>query len=316
MDQQQEGVAVSPEAGGEYVAPAAVSGTEAAMAADMGTRLSAVRPVTRVKMPDHLAAAVHSTDHTALGSVNEQTIINLCTEAASADPYPNSVCVQGEKWATVADKTLRALGCRGEIAVCAVGERHFPKGPLKPIDPASPNGYNVDQLPGNSPLTDKLADAEEAMRVANVFDMVLNSRLILEGRDDEAVAEILAVRAKMDETNPEAPLRVICSTGMLRRLGGEEMVKKVCAVVSRAAQGFPHGRIDMKTCTGFVENPVGGKFGATIEDVRLMREELPKNVRIKAAGGVSEKNAEAVMSAGADFIGASGLLRNLLKPAA
>lgn len=143
--------------------------------------------------------------------------------------------------------------------------------------------------------------------------MVLNSRFILEGKIDEAVEEIRAVRQLMDRTNPSAPLRVICSTGLLRHLGGEEMVRRACQIVTRAAEGAEKGKFVMKTETGFVLKPDGqSKFGATVEDLELMGRELPPNVRKKASGGVSKKNALKIRAAGADYIGASGVVREFL----
>ena len=102
-------------------------GSEADMIAAFRQRLSAMQPVTCVNIPEDLADSVRSTDHTALGSVDEAMIVSLCREAASSNPYPNSVCVQGRQWASVANDTLSALDCRDGVAVCAVGERHFPK---------------------------------------------------------------------------------------------------------------------------------------------------------------------------------------------
>lgn len=286
---------------------------EADLASAFRQRLSHIQPVTRIRIPEDLADSVHSTDHTALGRVDEAAIIALCREAASSNPYPNSVCVQGRQWASVANDTLNALGCREDVAVCAVGERHFPKDALNPLNSENELAYRADQLPGTASLEDKLADVTEALEVADIFDMVLNAQMVLEGREDEAVAEIKAVRARMDEIKPVAPLRVISSTGMLRAIGGAEMVKRACQIVGRAAEGLKNGMIVMKTETGFIVNPDGGKFGATVEDVELMRAELPGTVKIKASGGVSAKNAREIKAAGADYIGASGLLRGLLE---
>lgn len=301
------------ETGGKAVIEQPAATTEADLTADFRQRLAAMQPITRVDIPEELADAVRSTDHTALGNVDEETIVSLCREAASSNPYPNSVCVQGKQWASVAADTLRALGCRDGVAVCAVGERHFPKNTLNPVDSASELGYRPDQLPGIATLEEKLADVEEALEVADIFDMVLNAQMVLTGDEDGAVAEILAVRGKMDAIKPEAPLRVISSTGMLRAIGGEEMVQRACRIVGKAAEGLRKGAIVMKTETGFIINPAGGKFGATVEDIQLMRGELPDNVEIKASGGVSDSNAKEIKDAGADYIGASGLLRGLIQ---
>jgi len=56
----------------------------------------------------------------------------------------------------------------------------------------------------------------------------------------------------------------------------------------------------MKTSTGY------GPSGATVDDVKLMRDELLPEIRIKAAGGIrSYREAVALLQAGASRIGTS-----------
>jgi deoxyribose-phosphate aldolase len=56
----------------------------------------------------------------------------------------------------------------------------------------------------------------------------------------------------------------------------------------------------IKTSTGF------GTGGATVEDVRIMKENCGPDVKIKAAGGIRTlKEAEAMLEAGASRIGSS-----------
>ena len=48
--------------------------------------------------------------------------------------------------------------------------------------------------------------------------------------------------------------------------------------------------------------------GATVEDVKLFRQHISPDLRIKAAGGIrSFEQAQAMLDAGADRIGASAL---------
>ena len=54
------------------------------------------------------------------------------------------------------------------------------------------------------------------------------------------------------------------------------------------------------------------KYGAELEDIRLMRSHLPDAVKIKASGGVNRDNVLAFIEAGADYIGASSLLREFI----
>lgn len=60
----------------------------------------------------------------------------------------------------------------------------------------------------------------------------------------------------------------------------------------------------IKTSTGF------GSAGASLEDIRLFREHIGAEVRIKAAGGIRTKEEmEAFLEAGAERIGASAAVK-------
>lgn len=70
-----------------------------------------------------------------------------------------------------------------------------------------------------------------------------------------------------------------------------------CRVVSMSGADF------IKTSTGFASG------GAAVEDVALFREHISPDVRIKAAGGIRTfEQAQAMLEAGADRIGASALV--------
>ena len=70
----------------------------------------------------------------------------------------------------------------------------------------------------------------------------------------------------------------------------------LCRVVSMSGADF------IKTSTGFAAG------GATVEDVRLLREHVSPDVRVKAAGGIRTfEQAQAMLDAGADRIGSSAL---------
>lgn len=85
-------------------------------------------------------------------------------------------------------------------------------------------------------------------------------------------------------------LKVIIETAYL---SSEEI--KTAALICRDA-----GADFVKTSTGFAPS------GARLEDVRLIREVLPPEVRIKASGGIKTKEqATAFVLAGADRIGTS-----------
>ena len=62
----------------------------------------------------------------------------------------------------------------------------------------------------------------------------------------------------------------------------------------------------IKTSTGF------GASGATVEDVRLMKETVGDEVKVKAAGGIRDwKTCQAMIEAGASRIGTSSSLKIL-----
>ena len=74
----------------------------------------------------------------------------------------------------------------------------------------------------------------------------------------------------------------------------DEEKKIACRLAKEAGADF------VKTSTGF------STHGATVEDVRLMRETVGAEMGVKAAGGVSSRaDAEAMIAAGATRIGTS-----------
>ncbi|RME04869.1 MAG: deoxyribose-phosphate aldolase [Bacteroidetes bacterium] len=85
-------------------------------------------------------------------------------------------------------------------------------------------------------------------------------------------------------------LKLIIETGMLT----EEEIRQVCEISVVADVDY------IKTSTG-MNGP-----GASLETVKLLREILPKKVKIKASGGIRDRAfAEQLIQAGADRIGTS-----------
>ena len=88
----------------------------------------------------------------------------------------------------------------------------------------------------------------------------------------------------------EALLKVIIETAYL----SDDEIKEACAICADAGADF------VKTSTGFAP------AGATVEHVRLMRASLPKQVGVKASGGIkTREKALELLEAGADRIGTS-----------
>jgi deoxyribose-phosphate aldolase len=143
------------------------------------------------------------------------------------------------------------------------------------------------------PLGAHLADvkAYEAGRAveqgAEEVDMVINIGA-LKSKDYALVEQDIhgVVRA----ARPRAMVKVILETSLLTR---DEKVMG-CTLAKAAGADY------VKTSTGFSTG------GATVEDVRLMRETVGPEIGVKASGGIRTKeDAEAMVEAGATRLGAS-----------
>ena len=145
-----------------------------------------------------------------------------------------------------------------------------------------PNGYSTTAV--------KVFETEDAIRNgADEIDMVINLGLAKAGDWEGVLEEIKAVKASCKGRI----LKVIVETCQLAQ---EEKVA-ACRIVSMSGADF------IKTSTGFSTG------GATVEDVKLFKEHISPDLRIKAAGGIRTfQQAQAMLEAGADRIGASALV--------
>ncbi|MBR4084203.1 MAG: deoxyribose-phosphate aldolase [Lachnospiraceae bacterium] len=133
----------------------------------------------------------------------------------------------------------------------------------------------------------KVTEVEEALKQGcNEIDMVVNITDVKNGLYGKVEEEIRAVKKACGNHI----LKVIIETCYLT----EEEKIAMCKAVTNAGADY------IKTSTGF------GTGGATIEDVKLFREHIGPNVKIKAAGGVSTlQDLESFLSLGCDRIGTS-----------
>ena len=145
-----------------------------------------------------------------------------------------------------------------------------------------PNGYSTPEV--------KVFETEDAVRNgADEIDMVINLGMAKVGDWEGVLQEIKAVK----ESCGGRILKVIVEACQLTQ---EEKIA-ACRVVSMSGADF------IKTSTGFSAG------GATVEDVKLFREHISPDLRIKAAGGIRTfEQARALLEAGADRIGASALV--------
>jgi deoxyribose-phosphate aldolase len=124
---------------------------------------------------------------------------------------------------------------------------------------------------------------------AEELDMVLNLGALKSG-DHDAVKQDIAAVVDAKRLSKEIIVKVIIETAYLT--SEEKMI--ACKLAKEAGADF------VKTSTGLF-----GK-GATIEDVKLMRETVGKNMGVKAAGGIrTYADALAMIGAGANRIGTS-----------
>ena len=141
---------------------------------------------------------------------------------------------------------------------------------------------------GYSTTAVKVFETEDAVKNgADEIDMVINIGDVKNGSFDKVTGEISAVRKAAEGKI----LKVIIETCYLT----EEEKIKLCKCVTDGGADY------IKTSTGF------GTAGAQKEDIVLFKNNIGKNVKIKAAGGIRTKEAmEEFIELGCDRIGTSG----------
>ena len=151
------------------------------------------------------------------------------------------------------------------------------------VTPCCVVGFPLGAIPSESKA------AETAVAVKNgarEIDMVIDIGRAKDGDWGYVEADIAAVKAACGP----AKLKVIIETCLLT---DDEKVQ-ACLAAKRANADF------VKTSTGF------SKAGATVADVKLMRETVGPDMGVKASGGIHNRaEAEAMIAAGATRIGAS-----------
>lgn len=133
----------------------------------------------------------------------------------------------------------------------------------------------------------KAFETEMAVKAgAQEIDMVINVGW-LKSNDWQAVKN--DIEAVFNACG-DVPLKVILETCLLSK---DEIVK-VCNICKGIGVAF------VKTSTGFSVS------GATVEDVKLMRETVGDKMGVKASGGIRDRaTAEKMVEAGATRLGAS-----------
>lgn len=146
-----------------------------------------------------------------------------------------------------------------------------------------PNGYSTTKT--------KLFETEDALtNGADEIDMVINLGFVKNKEYNKLLKEITEIK-KICKNNV---LKVITENCYLTTKEKIDM----CKIVTESGANY------IKTSTGF------GTGGATFEDVKLIRKHIGKDVKIKAAGGVSSfEIAQFFLDLGVSRIGSSKLAK-------
>ncbi len=145
-----------------------------------------------------------------------------------------------------------------------------------------PNGYNTTQT--------KIFEAKDAVNNgADELDMVINIGWVKDGLFDKIKEEINAIKAAV----PNTVLKVIIETCLLTKVE----IATLCRIINETNAEY------IKTSTGF------SFAGANKEDILLIKQNIDKSKKIKAAGGIkSLKDAEEFILLGCSRLGASSIV--------
>ncbi len=146
-----------------------------------------------------------------------------------------------------------------------------------------PNGYNTTAV--------KVFETKDAIQNgADEIDMVINLGTLKENKFEEITQEIKSIK----EACGKKILKVIIETCLLN----EEEKIEMCKCVTNAKADF------IKTSTGFSTG------GATAKDLALFKENIGKDVLIKAAGGIKDLDtAREFINIGSSRLGTSSIIK-------
>lgn len=145
----------------------------------------------------------------------------------------------------------------------------------------------------------KLCEATKALDDgASEIDMVINIGAVKDGNFEYVKNEIATLADLCHEYAPGAILKTILETCLLT----DEEIINSCHAAMEGHADF------VKTSTGF------GTGGATVSDVRLMKNTVGDKLKVKASGGIrTPEEAQKFIKAGADRLGCSSSCEILKK---
>ena len=135
-----------------------------------------------------------------------------------------------------------------------------------------------------------LAAIDAVKKGADELDICMNVGLFKGGESEKALEEMKAVVQAVKDMKATAIVKFIIETGFLT----DEEIKKASQLVLESGADF------VKTNSGM------GPRGASLEDVKLIKEAIGDKIKIKVAGGIDTlKEATDFIQAGVDRIGTS-----------
>lgn len=141
-------------------------------------------------------------------------------------------------------------------------------------------------LGANTTSVKAFETADAVNNGADEIDMVIAIGALKAGRLDEVQHDMEAVV----KASQGRLVKVILETCLLTK----EEIEKACQLAMAAGVDF------VKTSTGF------NKYGATVEDVILMKKTVKDKLKVKASGGIRTlEDAMKMIEAGADRLGTS-----------
>lgn len=147
---------------------------------------------------------------------------------------------------------------------------------------------------GQDTLDVKITAAKRYAQLgANELDILLNVSSIKEAHWDAVLSEMQFILNEVKTLYPEIVIKFVPECGYLT----PDEIKKVAQLMVEAQADF------FKTCTGM------GPRGATLDDVRYIKEAVGDSIKIKVAGGVdTRQEAEDYLNAGVTRMGTSKAL--------
>ena len=156
---------------------------------------------------------------------------------------------------------------------------------------------------GANTIETKIFESRDCIKKgAGELDVVINLGAVKSGNYEYIERELSVLvsvirREQIAEYNRHINIKVIIETGILSK----DEIKKVSSIIERSGADF------IKTSTGF------GVKGVELDDVRLIREVVTRNIGVKASGGIRTfEDAQALIDAGATRLGTSSGI-NIIK---